>query len=65
MALVVLTLFVLLRLVDNGLVAAAPPCSLYGPACASVHKRSVDRPEGDLKRFKVRLARRIWYNFVP
>lgn len=43
---------------------AAPPCSLYGPACSSVHKRSRTNVRGDLANFKVRLARRIWTNFV-
>ena len=53
-----------LRLRDGGLVAAAPPCSLFVPACASVHKRSIARPRGDQRNFKVRLAGRIWTNFV-
>ena len=44
-----------LRLHDGGLVAAAPPCSLFVPACASVHKRSIARPRGDQRNFKVRL----------
>ena len=54
-----------LRLRDDGLIVAAPPCSLYGPACASVHKRSALNPAGDLSNFKVRLARVIHNNFVP
>ena len=52
------------RLSPEGLVAAAPPCSLYGPAAASVHKRSDSNPLGDLGNFKVRLARRIWLSFA-
>ena len=57
-------IFVFPRLTNSALVVAAPPCSLYGPACASVHRRSASNPMGDLKVFKVRLARRIWLNFV-
>ena len=54
----------MLRLRDQALIMAAPPCSLYGPACSSVHKRTADRPEGDQRVFKVRLAHRIWANMV-
>lgn len=43
---------------------ASPPCSLLGPACASVHKRCAENPEGDQSRYKVRLCQRIWKNFV-
>ena len=53
------------RLADNGLVVAAPPCSLYGPACQSVHQRCVQNPGGNWQVFKVRLAWRIWTSFVP
>ena len=57
-------IFAFPRLTNSALVVAAPPCSLYGPACASVHRRSASNPMADLKVFKVRLARRIWLNFV-
>ena len=40
-----------LRLRDNAFICAAPPCSLMGPACASVHRRTWDAPQGDLKNF--------------
>ncbi|CAK9027613.1 unnamed protein product [Durusdinium trenchii] len=53
-----------LSLTDSALICAAPPCSMYGPACASVHRRSNDNVLGDLSNFKVRLARRIWVNFA-
>ena len=53
-----------LRLADRALIVAAPPCSLFGPACSSIHRRSLLQPEGDLNNFKVRLARRIWLSFV-
>ena len=49
---------------DDGIIVSAPPCSLMGPACASVHCRSVDFPEGDLSNFKVRLSQRIWLNWA-
>lgn len=52
------------QLFSDGVALAAPPCSLYGPACSSVHKRSRTNVRGDLSNFKVRLARRIWNNFV-
>lgn len=52
------------RLRDDGFICAAPPCSLFGPACASVHKRNWHNVEGDKKVFKVRLANRVWKNFV-
>ena len=50
---------------DDGVIIAAPPCSLYGPACSSAHKRSPENVRGDMQNFKVRLAHRIWTNFVP
>ena len=53
-----------LRLCDGGLLVCAPPCSLFGAASSSVHKRSVANPAGDQTRFKVRLAQRIWKSFV-
>ncbi|CAK9105996.1 unnamed protein product [Durusdinium trenchii] len=53
-----------LQLHDGGLIAAAPPCSLFVPACASVHRRSLARPQGNQRNFKVRLANRIWSNFA-
>ena len=52
------------RLHDTAAVVAAPPCSLYGPASASVHQRSLAQPEGNLNNYKVRLARRIWINMA-
>lgn len=53
-----------LRLRDNAFICAAPPCSLMGPACASVHRRTWDAPQGDLKNFKVRLSNRIFMNMA-
>ena len=53
------------RLVQRGLVVSAPPCSLYGPCCSSIHRRSTANPYGDMSNYKVRLARLIWSNFVP
>lgn len=58
------TLSELLRLHDNALVTLAPPCSLMGPACSSVHKRTAARPQGDLTVWKVRLAQRIFANMA-
>lgn len=52
-------------MVDSGLVVAQPPCSLMGPACQSVHKRSKANPAGDQSNYKVRLSQRIWLNTVP
>ena len=52
------------RLQDDGLLMCGPPCSMFGPASSSIHRRSVDMPEGDLSRWKVRLSNRIWGNFV-
>ena len=42
----------------------ASRCSLHGPACQSVHRRSARNPEGNLSNFKVRLSNRIWANFA-
>jgi hypothetical protein len=53
-----------LRIKRQGLLVGAPPCSLLGPACSSVHRRSVAKPLGDISRWKVRLSNRIWFNFV-
>lgn len=50
------------RILEGGLIAAAPPCSLMVAACASVHMRSWLRPQGFTGVFKVRLANRIWRN---
>ena len=50
---------------DDGLMMACPPCSLFGPACSSVHRRCWDNPYGNTKVFKVRLANRIFMSFVP
>ena len=52
------------RLDPHGIVIAAPPCSMYGPACSSIHKRSLKNPRGDMNNFKVRLAWRIWTSFA-
>ncbi|CAL1131815.1 unnamed protein product [Cladocopium goreaui] len=54
----------LMRLFTNGVAIAAPPCSLYSCACASVHKRTKENVRGDLGNWKVRLARVIWTNWV-
>lgn len=53
-----------MRLKQDGIMVCAPPCSLYGPACSSIHQRTKQNPAGNLQNFKVRLARRIWVNFV-
>lgn len=52
------------RLDRRGIVIAAPPCSLYGPCCASVHRRSHANVRGNMDNFKVRLAWRIWTSFA-
>ena len=52
------------RLHPDGLIAGAPPCSLFTAASSSVHKRTKLHPCGDLGNFKVRLAQRIWGSFV-
>ena len=43
----------------------APPCSLFVGASSSVHQRSQDMLMGNERFFSVRLANRIWVNFVP
>ena len=53
------------RLVHDALCVCAPPCSLFGPACTSVHRRHILGPAGDESVYKVRLSNRIWRNFVP
>ena len=52
------------RLHPDALICCAPPCSLFSAASQSVHQRCVERPEGNLRNFKVRLANRIWSNMV-
>lgn len=52
------------RLKNQGIIICAPPCSLFSPACASVHRRTFENPEGDQKVWKVRLAQRIWENMA-
>ena len=52
------------RLCNDAWIILAPPCSLMGPACSSIHQRSLEHPEGDLGRYKVRLAQRIWSNMA-
>lgn len=52
------------RLLDGGILVCAPPCSLFSGACASVHRRTKRNPFGNRKNFKVRLAERIWRNWV-
>ena len=52
------------RLDRRGIVIAAPPCSLYGPCCASVHRWSHANVRGNMDNFKVRLAWRIWTSFA-
>lgn len=59
-----LMLWFMPRLKDDALICATPPCSLMGPACASVHRRSLSNPLGDVRRFKIRLSNRIWANFA-
>ena len=58
------TLSEFVRLHDNALVTLAPPCSLMGPACSSVHKRKAACPQGDLNVWKVRLSNRIFANMA-
>lgn len=53
-----------LRLHSHAAVICAPPCSLFSPACASVHQRNWFRPEGNPTVFLVRLAQQILHNFV-
>ena len=52
------------RLRADALLMLCPPCSLYSPACQSVHQRTEANPLGNLKNFKVRLALRIWSNMA-
>ncbi|CAL1142652.1 unnamed protein product [Cladocopium goreaui] len=52
------------RLHPEGLIAGAPPCSLFTAASSSVHKRTKLHPCGNLANYKVRLAQRIWGSFV-
>lgn len=54
----------LFRLVPAGVLIAGPPCSIFVNACVSMHKRCETQPEGDLNVYLVRLANRIWLNFV-
>ena len=53
-----------LRLMDNGLMPCAPPCSLFVGISASVHMRSDFRLLGDTTRGCVRLSNLILSNFV-
>ena len=50
------------RLMNGAMLVLAPPCSLFVPACSSVHRRTVANPEGNQAVLKVRLAQRIWRN---
>ena len=50
------------RLKNGGMLTCAPPCSLFVPACSSVHRRTFANPEGNQAILKVRLAQRIWKN---
>lgn len=52
------------RLHPEGLIAGAPPCSLFTAASSSVHKRTKLHPCGNLANYKVRLSQRIWGSFV-
>ena len=53
------------RLAPKAICMSGPPCSLHVSACQSVHKRAEGRLLGDTRNFRVRLANRIWANFVP
>ena len=53
------------RMIEGGLVVAAPPCSLYSAVCQSVHQRTKANPAGNVAVYKVRLAHRIWANMAP
>ena len=53
------------RLFEKAAIICAPPCSLFSPACSSLHMRSFWRPEGNPTVFLVRLSQRILHNFVP
>ncbi|CAL1166269.1 unnamed protein product [Cladocopium goreaui] len=53
-----------LKLKQEGILICAPPYSLFGPACSSIHRRTRDNPAGDQSNFKVRLAQRIWKSFA-
>lgn len=52
------------RLLPSAIVIAGPPCSLFVAACQSVHARSLSNLAGNVANAKVRLANRIWANFV-
>ena len=52
------------RLHPEGLIAGAPPCSLFTAASSSVNKRTKLHPCGNLANYKVRLSQRIWGSFV-
>ncbi|CAK9021859.1 Putative rhamnose biosynthetic enzyme 1, partial [Durusdinium trenchii] len=52
------------QLHSHAAVICAPPCSLFSPACASVHQRNWFRPEGNPTVFLVRLAQQILHNFA-
>lgn len=54
-----------LRLLDDAMIVAAPPCSLMSSASQSVHRRSRRNPAGNGANAKVRLSNRIWANMVP
>ena len=54
-----------LRLFDDAMIVAAPPCSLMSSASQSVHRRSRRNPAGNGANAKVRLSNRIWSNMVP
>lgn len=52
------------RLMDDALMACAPPCSLFVGISSSVHMRSEFRLLGDTSRRCVRLSNLILSNFV-
>ena len=54
-----------MRLKNEGIVVAGPPCSMYSPCCSSVHRRTKQNPAGNLRNLKVRIAQRVWMNFAP
>lgn len=49
---------------SDGLVAVAPPRSLFGPCCSSVHRRSEANVWGNIHSWKVRLSNRVWMSMA-
>lgn len=51
-----------LELCEHGLLMVAPPCSLFVPISASVHRRKAEQPYGNINNKRVRMSTLIAQN---